>query len=114
MPEPRSVQIALDARGHGTVKINDMDISRVVRGLTLHAQVDELPTIELELTVFDISTYAEARLCIPEAAAAVLVSMGWTPPDDQPATEDPEAAGAPRDFVEQYGRPRMIGTSPGP
>ncbi|RSS51378.1 hypothetical protein [Streptomyces sp. WAC01280] len=113
MPEPRSAQITLDGSGHGTIKINDVDISRAVRGLTLRAEVDELPVIELELLVFDVSTHVEAaRFYVPKETEAVLIAMGWDPPVGHPDSQRTTPTGG--DFVDEHTNPGMIATTPGP
>ncbi|OKJ52227.1 hypothetical protein AMK27_30785 [Streptomyces sp. CB02009] len=111
MPEPRSVQIALDGAGRGTVKVNHVDISRSVRGLTLRAEVDELPRIELELLVFDVATHAEvAKVYIPEETEAALIALGWDPPVGHPDSQRTQDSSAPRLWLND----RVTGTTPDP
>ncbi|MFG2899536.1 hypothetical protein ACGFZH_20945 [Streptomyces zaomyceticus] len=115
MSDPRSVQIALDGSGHGTIKINDVDISRAVRGLTLRAEADELPVIELELLVFDVSTHAEVtRVYIPEETEAALIALGWDPPVGHPDSQRTQDTDPGSDFVDEHTNPGMIATTPGP
>ncbi|WP_432116618.1 hypothetical protein [Streptomyces sp. S1] len=90
MPEPHTVRITLDGRGHGKVEVGGVDISNAVRAVRFNSAAGELPTVELRLGVYDVSTQAEAQVYVPEETEAALVAMGWTPPEDHP-----RAAGRP-------------------
>ncbi|MFE6816025.1 hypothetical protein [Streptomyces sp. NPDC057677] len=80
MPEPRTVRIDVNGAGRGTVEVNGTDISHAVRAVRLGSEAGELPTVELELGVYDVSTQAEAQVYITEETEAALIALGWTPP----------------------------------
>ncbi|MFF6836019.1 hypothetical protein ACFY84_29940 [Streptomyces sp. NPDC012438] len=83
MPEPRTVRIALGGPGRGTVEVGGADISHAVRAVHFDAVAGALPKVELELSVHDVSTQAEAQVYVPEETEAALIAMGWTPPPSE-------------------------------
>ncbi|MFC8290061.1 hypothetical protein ACFUJ0_06135 [Streptomyces sp. NPDC057242] len=83
MSEPRTARITLDGRGCGKVEIGGVDISHAVRALRFSSTAGELPTVELRLGVYDVSTQAEAQVYVPEETEAALIAMGWTPPPSE-------------------------------
>ncbi|MFD6275828.1 hypothetical protein ACFWFI_09675 [Streptomyces sp. NPDC060209] len=85
----RSTRISLNGPT-GTILVNDQDISHCVRGLTLEAGIDGLPTLELGLVVHEATVEGEA-LAGYDAAAAGL----------QPLPT--------RDLVDAYTDPALIG-----
>jgi hypothetical protein len=74
------VTIQLDGLGHGHVHIDGQEVAGV-RGLTLTGHVDDVPRLELDLRVLDVSTNGEGlEVLIPDGTAATLRAIGWTPP----------------------------------
>lgn len=105
----RSARISLNGPT-GTILVNDQDISHCVRGLTLTADIDSLPTLELDLVVHEATVEGQAVVSIPPRTADLLTALGWTPP----AGYDAAAAGlqplpATRDLVDAYTDPALIG-----
>jgi len=67
------------------------DLTKGVRSLRLTAGVGRFTELDLELAVFETTTFSgEVRLHISDPARDVLIALGWTPPGAQPAPT-PEA-----------------------
>ncbi|MYV64447.1 hypothetical protein GT043_00380 [Streptomyces sp. SID2131] len=83
MPEPHTARITVDGRGRGFIEVDGVDISKAVRAVRFDSVAGELPRVEVELGVYDVSTQAEAQVYVPEETEAALIAMGWTPPPSQ-------------------------------
>lgn len=67
--------------GGGLVKVDGVDISHSVRGLTLEASVNALPRVTLELSVIDATTVGgDCEILIASETRELLLRAGWTPP----------------------------------
>jgi hypothetical protein len=66
----------------GRILLDGQDVSHGVRGVTLNHTIGHMPELEIDVVALDASTMeGEARIIIPEATAAVLKAIGWTPPE---------------------------------
>lgn len=83
--------------GVGKARHNDVDIEvdgpmgrisiegepiKGVRGLTYRAAMDEMPSLELELAIHDVTTLnsKDTEIYLPDSTVATLIALGWTPP----------------------------------
>lgn len=79
---------AFEYEQHGTdvhVVLDGQDITAAVQSLSIHAEAGAArPRVVLNLDIIDATTFSspETQLLIPAAAAATLVALGWTPPED--------------------------------
>ncbi|MFI6443814.1 hypothetical protein [Kitasatospora sp. NPDC050543] len=60
-----------------------------VRRATFVAEVGCVPTLTVDLVLREAEVDGEVLLTVPQATAAALVALGWTPP---PGQEVPDAA----------------------
>lgn len=84
MPRIRHrVQITHDGP-YGKIVVDGTDISDAVRAVTTEGSFGNVAKVTLDLDVIDVTTLdaKDTEVYIPEATAAALVALGWTPPDD--------------------------------
>ncbi|MDX5564142.1 hypothetical protein PYK79_13400 [Streptomyces sp. ID05-04B] len=81
MPD-RAIRISLGAPGLATVEVNGRDVSRTIRGFTLDSKAGHRHQLSLDLVVETGEIDGQAQAHIPADTAALLVDLGWTPPDD--------------------------------
>lgn len=81
------VKIMAGADGRGTIEV-DGQVLQGVTSFVLRAGVGEIPELELDVAVYDVSTFAEASVLIPPSTAETLVALGWTPPPEQEVPTD--------------------------
>lgn len=79
---PRNAHIRLGEPGRATIEIDGQDVSRAVVGFRLDGHVDEAHRLTLDLRLATGEADGEVVVDIPAATAALLVDLGWTPPDD--------------------------------
>ncbi|TLQ45766.1 hypothetical protein [Streptomyces marianii] len=77
---------------HGSVEVDGQDVSHATVGLRLSASVDMTPHLVLELRLDEVTMDGQAQVIVPEGTAAALVTLGWTPPGEQPPAGWLEAA----------------------
>ncbi|MFM9634759.1 hypothetical protein ACKI10_45340 [Streptomyces galilaeus] len=77
-----AAHISLTDPGRAIVEIDGQDVSSVVRGFTLDGKVGNRHELVLDLLVDVGEVSGKAHVHIPPATAALLVDLGWTPPDD--------------------------------
>lgn len=82
MAEPRTARITLGEPSLATIEIDGQDVSDACVGFRLGGAVGQCHqlTLDLRLTYGDAEGPADVH--IPAATAALLVDLGWTPPDD--------------------------------
>lgn len=76
-------EIELDGIGRGRLVIGGQDISAAVRAFVVRGGVHELPTLELDLLVHDVTRLgsAEMEILVSDATRDALIALGWTPPE---------------------------------
>lgn len=68
-----------------TVELDGEDISRVVRSVSIDAEAGGLPTVRLELAVFELETASgETKIHLGSGTEDLLKRLGWTPPKETP------------------------------
>jgi hypothetical protein len=77
-----NVKITAQADGRGTVEV-DGHALKGVQEFALRAGARRVPELEIDLEIFDVSTFAEAEVLVPSDTAESLVALGWTPPPEQ-------------------------------
>lgn len=77
-----AARISLTDPGRATVEIDGQDVSDAVRGFTLDGKAGHRHQLVLDLLVDVGEVSGKAHVHIPPATAALLVDLGWTPPDD--------------------------------
>ncbi|MFJ3793885.1 hypothetical protein [Kitasatospora sp. NPDC090091] len=62
--------------------IDGTDVSHAVRSCTLHLATGEHPALAVEprVVALDTTEVDSAVVLVPDATAALLVALGWTPP----------------------------------
>lgn len=67
----------------GRLEIDGVDLSDAVRAVTVRHEVDNLPTVTVELCLFtgDVNG-SEAIAHLPDETRDALIALGWTPPQD--------------------------------
>ncbi|MBK3625931.1 hypothetical protein JHN59_13970 [Streptomyces sp. MBT49] len=78
----RAARIVLAEPGRATIEIDGHDISSAVIGFTLRGQVGYRHQLTLDVLLDTGEADGDAQVQIPAATAALLVDLGWTPPDD--------------------------------
>lgn len=65
------------------VKLDGEDISSAIRGLSFTVDAGDLPTVDLQLAVFEIEADGgfEARVHIAEETVELLKRLGWASPE---------------------------------
>lgn len=81
---PHTVHLSSDGVRHKLI-IDGVDLSRGARSAQLTLGTGELPTLTFEPVIvhLDATDLEAARVVVPDQAAAALVALGWTPPEDQ-------------------------------
>lgn len=77
-----AARISLSGPGSATIEIDGQDVSDAVRGFTLDGKVGHRHQLALDLRVDVGEANGQADVHIPPETAALLVDLGWTPPDD--------------------------------
>ena len=66
----------------GVILIDGHPLQHAIRAFTLKADVNSIPTLELELNILeDVEVDGQVRPVIPPDTCAALVALGWTPPE---------------------------------
>lgn len=65
--------------GNGTVAVDGTRLQGI-RSVTITGAVDEVPTLTVELKLNTALVDGEYVVQVPEATAAALITLGWTPP----------------------------------
>ena len=78
----RTARIRLGAPGLAAIEIDGQDVSDAVRSFTLNSGVGLRHRLTLDLCIETGDVEGEQAVHIPAATAALLVDLGWTPPDD--------------------------------
>jgi hypothetical protein len=65
---------------HDVVEVDGQDVANGLRGYTLRSKAGHMPTLELDLRVFDTEVDGEARVVVPAGTREALIKLGWTPP----------------------------------
>lgn len=86
-PPPKSVRLELDARGFGTLHVDDEDLSNFARSVTVTAYAGCPPTVghgegdraRVEICT-NLAVLVEAGVQLRAQDHAALVALGWTPP----------------------------------
>lgn len=105
---PRKIRIS--AHGHtGTVELDGQDISHAVQDVAVKMHAGDTPQVTLGLALHALDeSDLDAEVRIPDATRDLLVSLGWTPPGEQPkprvrienhAAGSPEALAAELEFL---------------
>lgn len=87
MPRVRIVNVA-KAPGvihgwHTKVYVDDVDISRAVAGVVVHANPKEWLRATLDVVVNSVEFDGELLTDVASATRDLLISQGWTPPVDE-------------------------------
>ncbi|MER8262723.1 hypothetical protein ABT007_00845 [Streptomyces griseus] len=56
-----------------------------VRGFTYRASMHEMPSIELDLLVHDVTRLGskDTEILLPDSTVEALIALGWTPPEER-------------------------------
>jgi hypothetical protein len=71
--------------GRARIEVNGHDISNAVSGMDLRLRPGEIPELNLDLRVLDVSSVdsAEVEVFIPSQVHDALVKLGWSPPQEE-------------------------------
>jgi hypothetical protein len=90
--QSKRVQISTNGFGQGTVKLDGLDVSAAVRGVSFRTSAEDRDEVVIELSVdqIEISLLADPdktiQVLIPTAVVDVLKRIGWVPPADGATT----------------------------
>lgn len=78
----RNVEIWHDGL-QGQVIVDGVDLTNAVRAITWRTAVDERPSMDVELRIFDVTTVSskDTEMLLPNETIEALIALGWTPPD---------------------------------
>ncbi|MFD9603308.1 hypothetical protein [Streptomyces sp. NPDC059970] len=78
------VAIGSDSPLRRRVVIDGTDIAKGLAGLTVHVHAGEVPRVELDVHLTDVSRLGsvEAEVALSAGSHEALVALGWTPPAD--------------------------------
>jgi hypothetical protein len=69
--------------GTTRVELDGTDITKLTTGVTVSYAVGQIPSVELDVLVFEATSDAGlAEIRIPEDTRALLMKFGWSPPTD--------------------------------
>lgn len=76
------VEVHQDSPSRYRVLIDGTDIAKGLTGLTLRLGADQVPRLELDLQLADMTGLGpiEAEVHLRKASHEALVALGWTPP----------------------------------
>lgn len=75
-------EIDLWALGGGSVHLDGIDVGRGVTGGSVRFGVHDVARLNLDLQLIERSTITgDVEVTVPEHTHALLVQLGWTPPD---------------------------------
>jgi hypothetical protein len=79
----RAVQLGSNGTIHSLV-VDGVDLSMGMRSAVLTLAAGELPTLVLDplVTTLDGAELEHARVVVTDHAAAALIVLGWTPPEE--------------------------------
>jgi hypothetical protein len=79
----RTVRLGSDGFRHSLI-VDGVDLSHGVRSAELTLASGELPTLVLDPVIvsLDGAELEQARVVVTDHAAAALVALGWTPPEE--------------------------------
>lgn len=75
------ISIRTTTPGHAEIRLDGADISRALYGYTVSQDVDQLPTVELRLRMYELKQESKALVSIPDETRTLLRALGWTPPE---------------------------------
>lgn len=79
----RRYDVGIEVNGPtGHVSVGGEPI-RGVRALTYRASMHEMPSLELELAVHDVTRLnsKDTEILLPDETVKALIALGWTPPE---------------------------------
>lgn len=86
-------EIMLHGAGNGTVVLDGQDVTKAVRSLVVEGGVNQVPSLVLDLTLWELTKVdGEFDVLVSERAADLLIHLGWTPPSDAPPLPPGQAA----------------------
>lgn len=66
------------------VSLDGAEIQNELRGLRLHMAADRITTVELDVSVVDMTEVdTEVKAFIPAGTRDLLIKIGWTPPAEE-------------------------------
>lgn len=64
-----------------SVKLDGVNVADAVRGVAVIMRAGDLPQVDLDLVVVDVSMELDgSQILIPAATRHLLIELGWTPP----------------------------------
>lgn len=65
-----------------TIRLDGNDITNCVQSYTIEHQCQQLPRVELRLSIYEMLKEGQAYVAIPKKTHETLVKLGWTPPKE--------------------------------
>jgi len=77
----KRVEIYQGRPNEASIKLDGVNVADSVTGVKVNMGVDQLPEIELDLVVIDVSLdLGHPQILIPASTRHLLIELGWTPP----------------------------------
>lgn len=77
----KHARITLTPGGHGsTIEVDGQRLTGV-RGISIRANVHEIPQLDLDLRMQEAEIDGEVFVSVPDKTRDTLIALGWTPPD---------------------------------
>jgi hypothetical protein len=77
----RKIEIYQEKPWDASIKLDGVNVADSVRGVNVRLHASELPKVELDLAIIDVSMDLQhPQILIPAATRHLLIELGWTPP----------------------------------
>jgi len=75
-------KISQSSPSRADVELNGVKVEDSIRGLTVTMRAGDLPRLELDPVVVDVSVeLGDAQVYVSPATRHLLIMLGWTPPE---------------------------------
>jgi len=75
------VAIFQDNPKEASILLDGVNVADAVRGVNVIMRAQDLPQVELDLVVVDVSlNLDQPQIMIPASTRHLLIELGWTPP----------------------------------
>lgn len=77
----RRIEIYQEKPWDASIKLDGVNVADSVQGVNVRLHVSELPQVELDLAIIDVSlNLGQPQVMIPASTRHLLIELGWTPP----------------------------------
>jgi hypothetical protein len=77
----KQVAIFQDKPGQASILLDGVNVADSIRGVRVVMSAGDLPQVELDLAIIDVSlNLGQPQIMIPASTRHLLIELGWTPP----------------------------------